>query len=205
MKSNYTVIIGRNLEKLYTTDVAIHAAAMGAEQINRTLTFKAFGAACTITPQGILLDEQPQTGPLGVILSLYALHATPDSLVLEPFKAFKELPNSMPYVGAFASHTEQILGPSVEGIIKNDSLIMDHLDGAKAPAHVSGDAALVVRPLPKVALCYILYAADEDFPASATCLFSNNAHAFMPIDGLADVGEYTSRVILDLTNLDKKG
>ena len=38
----------------------------------------------------------------------------------------------------------------------------------------------------------------SDFPASATCLYSNNANRFMPTDRLADVGEYTSRKILNL-------
>jgi hypothetical protein len=56
----------------------------------------------------------------------------------------------------------------------------------------------VVRPLPKIFLCYIFYEADEEFPPSATCLYSNNANRFMPVDGLADVGEYTSKRILDL-------
>jgi hypothetical protein len=31
-----------------------------------------------------------------------------------------------------------------------------------------------------------------------TCLFSTNANRFMPMDGLADVGEYTSRTILEM-------
>ena len=31
-----------------------------------------------------------------------------------------------------------------------------------------------------------------------TCLYSNNADAFMRVDGLADVGEYTSRRILQV-------
>jgi hypothetical protein len=35
------------------------------------------------------------------------------------------------------------------------------------------------------------------FPVGS-CLYSNNANLFMPIDGLADVGEYTSRKILNL-------
>ena len=56
----------------------------------------------------------------------------------------------------------------------------------------------MVRPLPKIALCYVFYEADEEFPPSVTCLYSHNAHLFMPTDGLADVGEYTSRTILDL-------
>jgi hypothetical protein len=45
---------------------------------------------------------------------------------------------------------------------------------------------------------FIFYEADDDFPASVTCLFSNNANQFLPVDGLADVGEYTSRNILNL-------
>jgi hypothetical protein len=55
-----------------------------------------------------------------------------------------------------------------------------------------------VKPLPKIALCFIGYLADEEFPASATCLFSSNASDFMPMDGLADVGEYTARTICRL-------
>ena len=53
-------------------------------------------------------------------------------------------------------------------------------------------------PLPKIALCYIFYEADDDFPALVTCLFSNNVNQFLPVDGLADVGEYISRKILNL-------
>jgi hypothetical protein len=30
------------------------------------------------------------------------------------------------------------------------------------------------------------------------CLYSSNANRFMPMDGLADVGEYTSKTILEL-------
>ncbi|MFP4308093.1 MAG: DUF3786 domain-containing protein [Desulfococcaceae bacterium] len=50
--------------------------------------------------------------------------------------------------------------------------------------------------MPKIALSDISHEADEDFPASATCLFSANADEFLPVDGLADLGEYTSRAIL---------
>jgi hypothetical protein len=39
---------------------------------------------------------------------------------------------------------------------------------------------------------------DEKLPASATCLFSNNALSFLPIDALADTGEYTSKKIIEL-------
>ena len=66
------------------------------------------------------------------------------------------------------------------------------------PVQEGGDFAFTLFPLPKIALCYIFYEADEDFPASVKCLFSNNANQFLPVDGLADVGEYTSKKIMDL-------
>ena len=75
---------------------------------------------------------------------------------------------------------------------------MEKINGQSPPAGVGGDFSFVVYPLPKIALCYIFYEADEDFPPSATCLFSNNAISFPPIDALADVGEYTSKKILQL-------
>jgi len=50
--------------------------------------------------------------------------------------------------------------------------------------------------LPKIALLFVLYFPDEEFPASAICLFSANALSFMPLDGLADVAEYTSNALM---------
>ena len=38
----------------------------------------------------------------------------------------------------------------------------------------------------------------EEFPASITCLFSANALSFIPLDGLADVAEYTSNKIIQV-------
>ena len=58
--------------------------------------------------------------------------------------------------------------------------------------------AKIVQTNLKKLYCYILYEADEDFPAAVTCLYSSNADRFMPMDGLADVGEYTSKKIIDL-------
>ncbi len=200
MKSNYAAIIEQNLSKLQAMDMNERCASMAAACENQALTFQAFARACAITPDGIFLDGEEQWGPTGIILSLYALNATPDPCRLEPLQAFKAFPNSAPYAGAFASHTEQILVQAVDRIIQKRQSISDAMAGGPAPAGLGGDAVMVVYPLPKIALCYIFYEADEDFPASATCLFSNNANLHMPLDGLADVGEYTSRAILELAH-----
>ena len=101
-------------------------------------------------------------------------------------------------MGAFTTHTEQLLVSHVAKIKEAVQSITKKLKGGKAPSGTGGDFSFIVYPLPKIALCYIFYEADDDFPASVTCLFSNNANQFMPVDGLADVGEYTSRKILNL-------
>ena len=198
MTDNYKRIARENLARLYRHLPDDLDARMGAERIDKTYAFTAFGQACCLSPDGITLDGGTAPGVIGILLSLYALNAAREACVLEPLKAFKEFPATAPYVGAFASHIEQILVPAVPRIKNNLDAIRHALGGGMPPASIGGDFALLVRPLPKICLSYIIYEADEDFPASVTCLYSNNADAFMRVDGLADVGEYTSRRILQV-------
>ena len=198
MGDNYAKIVQDNLKRLYRNLPKDLARSLPAERDGDALLFEAFGKRCEIRPDGIFLKEERQTGVIGILISLYALHAKPETCILEPLKAFKDFPNSMPYAGAFVTHTQQILAPHVERIEKARKHIMEKLNGRQAPPGVAGDFSFIVYPLPKIALCYIFYEADDDFSASVTCLYSNNALLFLPIDALADVGEYTSRKVLDL-------
>ena len=198
MTDNYARIVENNLEKLYGNIPADFEGAVGAAKKGDEYFFRAFGKNCRIAAGGIYLDGEKQTGVTGILISLYALGANPAPFVLTPFKAFKEFPGSMPYVGAFASHTEQWLVPHVPRIKETRQGIIKAFGGADAAFDVGGDFSFTVYPLPKIALTYIFYEADEDFPASVTCLFSNNANRFMPMDGLADVGEYTSKKIVHM-------
>jgi hypothetical protein len=76
--------------------------------------------------------------------------------------------------------------------------IVKTFNGEKGSSEAGGDFSFILYPLPKIALCYIFYEADDDFPASVRCLYSNNANHFMPVSELADVGEYTSKQIFKL-------
>jgi hypothetical protein len=198
MTGNYEKIVQNNLKKLYDALPSDLEQHMAANRDGDRFMFKAFGDPCVIAPDRITLGDKTAPAILGILISLYALHAGTDTCVTTPFKAFKEFEHSMPYAGAFATHTEQVLVPHVPDISRHIDLILGTLNGESAPAGTVGDAAFVVYPLPKIALCYILYEADEDFPASVTCLYSRNADQFMPTDGLADVGEYTSKKIIGL-------
>jgi hypothetical protein len=198
MPDNYAGIVRDNLQRLYagsTEDLANH---LPAKQSGDRFVFEAFGDTCEVAPGGITLGGGPPPSVLGILITLYALHACPDRFVLQPFKAFKEFPDAAPYVGAFAIHTEQLLAPHADKIGLAIPEIVRVFNGEEDTSGGAGDFSFIVYPFPKVALRYIFYEADEEFPASVVCLFSSNAERFLPMDGLADTGEYTSKKILAL-------
>jgi len=196
--SIYTEIIRQYLDRLYDPIPEDLAEKLPGRQAGDDFVFPAFGETCRIGPRGIKLGDTDETGPRGVIISLYALQASSAACRLTPYKAFREMPDSMPYVGAFASHTEQVLLGRIDGIEQHAGRITRQLKGSRGSDNDAGDFSLILYPMPKIALNYIFYRADEDFPASVTCLFSNNAAAFLPTDALADTGEYTSKKILEI-------
>jgi hypothetical protein len=201
--TKYSLIIQNNLEQLYSDPrrVAQLAQSLPAGSDVEGFRFRAFGRWCRICSDGIDLAGTPAQGVRGILISLYALHASGAAAVAEPFKAFKDFSGSAPYAAAFAARTEQVLVPHVGALLNCDSAFYADLDPPALDHPLPGDLNFVVSPLPKLYLAYICYAADEDFPASVRCLFSNNARRFMPLDALADVGEYTSREIVQRLSL----
>jgi hypothetical protein len=195
---NYEKIIRENLARLFKNLPDHLDQLLPGKYQNEGFSLKAFGNSCCIEPQRITVDNQPETGVIGILISLYALHANAEPCDPTPFKAFRELPNSIPYVRAFAGHTEQVLIPHIDKIRDNLDLIFEVLNGELGTGSEGGDFSFMVRPFPKIKLYYIFYLADDEFPATATCLFSNNALSFLPIDALADTGEYTSKKVIDL-------
>ncbi|MFA6011361.1 MAG: DUF3786 domain-containing protein [Desulfobacteraceae bacterium] len=198
MTDNYAKIVSDNHKRLFDSLSISLESDLPAHREENDYVFSAFGETCRITNEKFYLSNDQQTGVVGILLSLYALNAKSESCVLEPFKAYKEFPGTMPYVGAFTTHTENILLPYVRPIKLKIQSIAGSLNGFVPERPVSGDFSFVVYPLPKLALCYIFYEADDDFPASVTCLYSCNASLFMPNDALADVGEYTSKKIIQI-------
>ena len=198
MDNNYSKIVRHNLNRLYGSLPASLEQDLPAAKTSDCFEFEAFGQECRIRPDRIILGGEEQKGVLGILISLYALNVNSNPLVLEPLRAFKDLPNSMPYAGAFVTHTQNVLVPHVEKIRDHQKAIHTHFRGSNAASIAGGDFSFLLKPLPKIALCYIFYHADDEFPASVTCLYSNNAASFLPIDGLADIGEYTSKQILTL-------
>ena len=200
MSNNYGKIIQDNLSQLYGNLPIALSENLPGEQVGEQFHFDAFGEKCVIDPKRIILGEGEHSSVIGLIISVYALNANSENCVLSPLKSFKEFPDSISHVAASAMPTSKLLGGHVGKIKKAKESIVRTFNGKKGPSEAGGDFSFILYPLPKIALCYIFYEADEDFPASVRCLYSNNANQFMPVSGLADIGEYTSNQILKLIN-----
>ena len=198
MADNYEKLIHDNLDRFYQNLPEDLSLILSGDREGDTFIFEAFGEECRVRPEGIHLGGSEETGAMGILISLSILNITPEPSILQPLKAFKDFEGSMPYIGAFSSHTEKILIPYVAKVEESQNHIIECMQGKDAFQIAGGDFSFFLRPLPKITLCYIFYHADEDFSASAVCLFSKNADKFLPLDAMADVGEYTSKKIIQI-------
>jgi len=198
MSQNYLKIRNDYLKKAWGRSPEGLSVCLPAELTAAGLGFRAFGEECLLTEAEITLNGDAANGPEGLLIALYA-SAVPDLPVqLDSLKSFKELPNSMPYQGAFAANAEHLLVPQVIGIHRQQERLAAIFSGRINVAPLSGDFSFTLYPLPRIPLYYIYHLPDEEFPASVTCLFAANAPDFMPLDGLADVAEYTGKKMIAL-------
>jgi hypothetical protein len=197
MTTNYEKMIKENFSGLFENLPADLEARLGATKSGEGFSLRAFGEDVWFNHKQVTFSGKKDVDPKGLLVSLYATHAGLENIQIEPLKAFKDFQGSMPYHGAFSANSERVLIPHVNEIREKQAEVISAFDGE---AIKSGDFSMLLYPFPKVAVCTIFYLEDEDFPPSATCLFSSNALDFMPLDGLADVAEYTSGKIIQMVS-----
>jgi len=67
------------------------------------------------------------------------------------------------------------------------------LDGRSVPY---GDVAVEVRVLPKLPLTFVLWVADDEFPARVSILFDSTADEHLPLDALLAAVRTTAKRIV---------
>lgn len=198
MTQSYLNICNRYLREAWMRPIEDLRSAIPAEIENGVLVFPAFGERCVLSPHGVTLGGEPASGVEGLLTALYASRVPAKPVQLHPLKSFKELPDSMPYHGAFTANSERVLEPYVEAAHRRQGEIVSRFSGTVNSDAASGDFSFTLFPLPRIPLYYIFHLPDDEFPAGVSCLFAANAQEFMPVDGLADVAEYTARRIIEL-------
>jgi hypothetical protein len=198
MNQNFLAIQKEYLQKAWSRPLEELEATIPARRQGDCFHFQAFGEPCELHPQEIILGGERLSGPEGILIAMYASYVPNERLQLHPLKSFKQLPESMPYQGAFAANAEQILHPYVPAIQQHQQDLVARFSGHVNRDAPSGDFSFTLYPLPRVTLYYIFNLPDEEFPAAVTCLLSSNATNMMPIAGLADVAEYTAKKIVEI-------
>ncbi len=198
MTDSYGAIRNDYLKRAWGRGSVELQRALPAVAENGNLHFRAFGEDCVLESDRILLGTTEAAGPEALLIAMYACHVTEQPLRLHPLKAFKELPGSMPYHGAFAANAERILVPLVPAIRRNQETLVRVFSGKENDDAVTGDFSFTLYPLPRIALYYVFNLPDDEFPASVTALFGASSVHAMPLDGLADVAEYTARRMITL-------
>lgn len=196
MTDNYQKLAKSNVAHVFHAPPSDLAQRLGGKETDVGIALRAFGKRWVLTSEAVIPENEAVSSVEALLVSLYARHNNTAPMQREPFVAFKELPDSAPYAGAFARHAQLSLAPFVPVMDQRRDELCALMDGALAKNPPAGDLAFTLHPLPKIALHYICYHADEDFPAAVTCLYSHNAALFMPTDALADVGEYTAKAII---------
>ncbi|MCX8118267.1 MAG: DUF3786 domain-containing protein [Desulfobacterota bacterium] len=186
------------LQKAWSRPLRDLEASLPGRWEGGALRFRAFGGACELRPEEVLLDGEPLDGPEGVLIALYASQADEEPVRLQPLKAFRQFRGGMNYQAAFSQNAERILLPYVPSIQKAKEALIARFDGNLNLDVKRYHFSFTLYPLPKVPLYYLFNLEDEEFPATVTCLFSSNADRFLPVEGLADTAEYTAKRIIAL-------
>jgi hypothetical protein len=198
MSENFLRIQREYLQKVWARELKELEEFLPASFKEGCFYFQAFGEPCELTPQEILLGGQPLTGPEGILIALYALHAQKEIPQLHPLKSFKQFPGGMAYYGTFSVNAEKSLHPYVTILQERQQELAVRFAGHINSNPSKCDFSFTLYPLPKVPLYYLFYLPDEEFPASVNCLFPSNATTLLPVAGLADTAEYTAKKIIQL-------
>ena len=102
MPENFLEIQKEYLRKVYLRPPEELEKVLPAQRLGNCFCFRAFGEPCELYPHEIVLGGQRLIGPEGILIAMYASHVTDEPLHLHPLRSFKELPQGMPYQGAFS-------------------------------------------------------------------------------------------------------
>ncbi len=135
--------------------------------------------------------------PFSTALVLHHLVNAKNIPLAGRYISFREVPGGgSVYYPAFRRH-------SIEPIAKrfgNDPEALLRA-GARVGARVldRGDASVEVAFLPRVPVTVIVWAGDEEVPASATVIFDATAPEQLPVEDIARVGHIVARRLIDVS------
>ncbi|MCL6472650.1 MAG: DUF3786 domain-containing protein [Firmicutes bacterium] len=196
---NYDIVLDQLIKQLAKFNYAIVSCRTGAEfDIEKEcLKLRFLGKDYVVSKKDCRpLGGSPDTGKEQILIIDYLLSFGG----LDPgdeWVDFRDIPNSMPYDGAFRANVESVLERHVSDIIKRKEELLAKLDGHDVTEVNQADFAAIFRVFPRVECLVLLFEGDEETGAGAKLLFSSNGYKFLTTESLAAIGEALTRKLVE--------
>ncbi|MBU8913807.1 MAG: DUF3786 domain-containing protein [Spirochaetales bacterium] len=121
------------------------------------------------------------------VLILHYLTCMEDKPVKGDLISFSSIPNGMFY---FKSFKQRALDKLVGSFAKKPELLVTAAAVLGGTKWTAGEYSAIIPVFPKLDLVVQIYEADDEFPAEANILFSDNVVNFLPVEDTAFIGGY---------------
>lgn len=184
-KFNYKVTLNEAVKQFIGRDITDIAAKSGANLTPaNSLELQFMGRSYNIAPEGSVsfTDGEVEVPIAEKILILhYLVHASDVALANKPI-SFKELPGGAIYITPFTNRSIRPLlgafGEDPQALLP----IAEKLAGKRAN---HGDVSVIINVFPRIPVTLILWAGDDEFPASGNILFDASAPGYLPTEDYA--------------------
>ncbi len=151
------------------------------------ITLKYLGQDYTVTYPGIVVGYAAKEGEVPLkeqALLLHYLCTANGAPVQDKYISFKELPDGAIYIDPFY---RRAIEPMIKVFGQNHELFLQVAAKLGGVKQVLGDVSVTIQVLPRVAITYVLWAADDEFPATGNILFDASAANYLPTEDYAVV------------------
>ncbi|MDI6716663.1 MAG: DUF3786 domain-containing protein [Actinomycetota bacterium] len=195
---NYDLVLNQLIERLARFNYAIVASRTGAEfdLDNDALKLRFLGEDYIVTKKDCKCLGSNDSSKDHVLVVDYLLSfGGLDSG--DGWIDFRDLPNSLPYDGAFRANVESVLERNVSNIIARKNELIKKLDGYRVPLFSCSDFAVAFQVFPRVECLVILCEGDDEIGPGAKLLFSSKAPQFLSTESLAAIAEALTRRLVE--------
>lgn len=183
---NYTAAHNTALEKFRSGVPEEMAQASGYPLKDNLFEINFLGQAFTVKyPTGRFDPEPNLEGELPIFAQILVLHyLSSKSMAQNEGKliSYKEIPGGSIYIQPF---TNRAIRPLVKLFGDNPQRLLEVAArvGGKAISH--GDASVTIDVFPRIPVTLVLWAGDDEFPASGNILFDASAAQILPAEDYA--------------------
>jgi hypothetical protein len=174
-------------DKIAAKDPVVMARNAGVSYNPETLTFKVkyLNQDYLVTYPGgaVALAEKDCEVPIAVkILILHYLATANGAPLQNKWISFKELTDGAIYIEPF---TNRAINPMLKMFAHRQRELIESAQNYGGRVENLGDTSVTINVFPNVPITFVIYSADDEFPASGNILFDRSASCYLPTEDYA--------------------